>query len=158
MKKVLVILAIFVTGFSQGTIAQETGKKLLPQLLTDYYNIKDALVASNAATASLKATDFIKTLNGVDYKIISEGNVNTLLKDAGKISGSTDIKKQREYFSNFSDNMIAVAKAVKLNDKEIYLQYCPMKKASWISSEKAIKNPYSGSSMLTCGQVTETLK
>lgn len=158
MKKVLVILAIFVTGFSQGTIAQETGKKLLPQLLTDYYNIKDALVAGNAATASLKATDFIKTLNGVDYKIISEGNVNTLLKDAGKISGSTDIKKQREYFSNFSDNMIAVAKAIKLNDKEIYLQYCPMKKASWISSEKAIKNPYSGSSMLTCGQVTETLK
>jgi hypothetical protein len=81
-----------------------------------------------------------------------------LLKDAGKIVESNDLAKQREVFSNFSDNLIAVAKAVKLSDKEIYLQYCPMKKASWLSSEKAIKNPYYGSSMLTCGTVKETLK
>ena len=30
-----------------------------------------------------------------------------------------------------------------------------MKKAAWLSSEKQIKNPYYGSSMLTCGEVTE---
>jgi hypothetical protein len=158
MKKVILIVAIFTTAFLQKSMAQETAKNLLPQLLTDYYNIKDALVAGDATAASLKAADFIKTINGVDYKVISEGNVNTLLKDAGKISESTDLKKQREHFSNFSANMIAVAKAVKLGDKETYVQYCPMKKASWLSSEKAIKNPYYGSSMLTCGQVTETLK
>jgi hypothetical protein len=33
-----------------------------------------------------------------------------------------------------------------------------MKKASWLSSEAAIKNPYFGSAMLTCGKVTATLK
>ena len=156
MKKVSLVIAIFITAFSQ-VIAQET-KSLLPQLLSDYYNIKDALIAGNAATASLRAADFIKTINGVDYKVLAEGNVNILLKDAGKISGSSDLNSQRIYFVNFSNNMLAVAKAVKLSDKEIYLQYCPMKKASWLSNEIAIKNPYYGSSMLTCGQVTETLK
>lgn len=157
MKKVFLIVFLF-AGISQRNYAQQAQQTLLSQLLSDYYNIKNALVEGNAATASLKAADFIKTINGIDYKIISEGNINTLLRDAGKISGSADLKKQREYFSNFSNNMLAVAKAVKFGDSEIYLQYCPMKNASWLSSEKAIKNPYYGSSMLTCGKVTETFK
>jgi hypothetical protein len=157
MKKSILILAVIVTAFAQHSIAQDTPTPL-QQLLSDYYNIKDALVAGNAKVASGKAGDFIKTLNGIDYKVISEGNINVLLKDAGKIVESNDLAKQREVFSNFSDNLIAVAKAVKLSDKEIYLQYCPMKKASCLSSEKAIKYPYYGSSMLTCGTVKETLK
>jgi DNA-binding transcriptional regulator WhiA len=74
------------------------------------------------------------------------------------MSETKDLKKQREYFASFSTNMIAVAKAVKLSDKPVYHAYCPMKKASWLSSEKAIKNPYYGSSMLTCGEVTGTIQ
>ena len=158
MKKVLLTAAFFTAIFSQSSYAQQAQQNLLSQLLSDYYNIKNALVEGNAAAASLKAAAFVKTINGIDYKIISEGNINILLKDAGKISESADLSVQRKYFSNFSTNMLAVAKAVKLSDKEIMVQYCPMKKASWLSSEKAIKNPYYGSSMLTCGQVTETLK
>ena len=155
MKRSALVITIFLTAFAHLSFAQD---KQTQQLLSDYYNIKDALVAGNANVAAAKAGDFIKTLNGIDYKVISEGNVNVLLKDAGKIAESNDLNKQRVVFSNFSDNVIAVAKAVKLSDKEIYLQYCPMKKASWLSSEKGIKNPYYGSSMLTCGSVKETLK
>ena len=59
---------------------------------------------------------------------------------------------------NFSKNMTAVAKANKLSDKPIYEVYCPMKKASWLSADKAIKNPYYGSSMLTCGEVKSTIE
>jgi len=33
-----------------------------------------------------------------------------------------------------------------------------MKKAYWLSSEAAIKNPYFGNAMLACGKITETLK
>jgi hypothetical protein len=54
--------------------------------------------------------------------------------------------------------MIVLAKAVKLSSDPIYEAYCPMKKASWLSSEKVIKNPYYGSAMLTCGSVRDTLK
>jgi hypothetical protein len=32
-----------------------------------------------------------------------------------------------------------------------------MKKASWLSNDKAIKNPYYGSAMLTCGNVKTIL-
>ena len=158
MKKIFLIVAILATTITQYSFAQDSTKQYqLPQLLTYYYNIKNALVAGDATSASTNALAFTKTVNSIDYKVISEGNIHTLASDAGKIAETKDIKKQREYFANFSTNMAAVAKAVKLTDQPIYQAYCPMKKASWLSNEKAIKNPYYGSSMLTCGEVKETL-
>ena len=158
MKKILSTVAIFATvfiyqGFAQDTIQQYQLSKLLAQ----YYSLSDALVAGNANSASSLAEDFVKTLNGVDYKVISEGNIKALQKDAGAISESKDIKSQRQHFANFSTNMITLAKAVKLDNKSIYEAYCPMKKASWLTSEKTIKNPYYGSSMLTCGKINGTI-
>jgi len=158
MKKIFLIVAILATTITKYSLAQDSTKQYqLPQLLTYYYNIKNALVSGDAASASANALAFSKTVNSIDYKVISEGNIHTLANDAGKIAETRDLKKQREYFANFSTNMAAVAKAVKLTDQPIYQAYCPMKKAYWLSNEKAIKNPYYGSSMLTCGQVTDTL-
>ena len=161
MKKIFILVAIFVTAFLQKSFAQDSTTQTqsqLSQLLTSYYNIKDALVAGNASTASLSAEQFVKTANGIDYKVISEGNINALVKDAGTISATKDIKQQREIFANFSTNMFALAKAVKLSSRPIYEAYCPMKKAYWLSNNKAIKNPYYGSAMITCGSVKETLQ
>ncbi len=158
MKKILFIVAIFAIAFLQNIFAQDsTSQSQLSQLLTSYYNIKDALVAGNANTASTSAELFLKTANGIDYKLVSEGNINVLVKDAGKISTTKDIKQQREIFASLSANMFALAKGVKLTTKPIYEVYCPMKKSYWLSSDKAIKNPYFGSAMLTCGSVKETL-
>ena len=44
----------------------------------------------------------------------------------------------------------------------VYYQHCPMaddgKGANWLSKESAIKNPYYGSQMLSCGKTVETIK
>ncbi len=159
MKKLFFTVAMFATAFVQQIFAQDTKQQTqLSQLLHAYYDIKDALVAGNAATVSLKAADFVIHLNGIDGKIISQDNSTALLKDAIDISESKDIKHQREHFANFSANMFVLAKSVKLTSDPVYEAYCPMKKAYWLSSEKTIKNPYYGSAMLTCGSVKETLK
>lgn len=159
MKKILLIAVVFLTAFANSLQAQDAAdNNRLAQMLQSYYNVKDALVAGNNKNASESATAFIKNLNGISYKLISEGNVNTLLKDAGTIADAKSIDKQRAAFANFSTNMADVAKALKLSDQPVYIQYCPMKKASWLSSEQAIKNPYYGSSMLTCGKVTDTIQ
>jgi hypothetical protein len=149
----VIYLSVFV--FQRANGQDSTTQIQLSQLLSDYYGIKDALVAGNGSTASLKAEEFIKTANGIDYKIISEGNINALLKDATPISESPDIKKQRVHFANLSTNMAELAKAMRFTDKPVYKAYCPMKKASWLSNDKAIRNPYYGSAMLTCGNVVE---
>jgi len=159
MKKIIFAAAAFVaTTFVQKNFAQDsTQQHQLSQLLSQYYNIKNALVAGNGNEASAKAEEFIKTANSIDYKLISEGNINALLKDATPISETKEIKKQREHFANLSNNMAALAKSVKLGAQPIYQAYCPMKKANWLSSDKEIKNPYYGSAMLTCGKVVETI-
>lgn len=158
MKKVLFIVALIATAFVQKSFAQDNTKSQTDQLLHSYYDIKNGLVAGNPNTTSTSAEQFIKTTNGIDYKVISEGNINALLKDATAISESKDLKEQRMHFANLSTNIFTVAKAIKLTTQPVYYAYCPMKKAYWLSNEAAIKNPYFGSSMLTCGKVVETLK
>ena len=78
--------------------------------------------------------------------------------DSRHISESTDIHHQREHFTSLSANMVTLAKQATLSQQPVYEDYCPMKKAYWLSSETAIKNPYFGSSMPTCGKVAATLK
>lgn len=157
MKKILFLFSCLATLFTVKSFAQDSLQYPLSQLLSRYYEIKDALVAGDGNLASRNAGEFIKAANTVDYKIISEGNINALLKDATVISETKDIKKQRNHFSNLSDNMVALAKSVKLSTEPIYQAWCPMKKANWLSSDKAIKNPYYGSSMLSCGKVVDTI-
>ena len=158
MKKVFLLVALIATAFVQQSFAQDTSnQKQLSQLLVSYYQIKDALINGNSNTAALQAEEFLKTANGISNRTISEGSRDALVKDAGIISDSKDIKKQREVFANFSTNMYALAKSLKLTTEPVYYNYCPMKKASWLSSDKAIKNPYFGSAMLTCGKITDTL-
>ena len=159
MKTNLLILLISFVAMTSGAIAQDNANNSAgAALLEHYYQVSDALVAGNAAVAATHAAAFVKAANATDYKVISEGNITTLVKDASNIAASKDISKQREYFMNFSKNMTTVAKANKLSDKPVYEVYCPMKKASWLSADKAIKNPYYGSSMLTCGEVKSTIE
>jgi Protein of unknown function (DUF3347). len=160
MKKFFYIPALFLLAIVQTGFAQESKPQIQPQLsqlLTSYYSMKDDLVAGNASAASASAELFVKTANAIDYKIISEGNINALVKDAGSISETKDVKLQRQFFTNLSTNMMALAKTVKLSSEPIYEAYCPMKNAYWLTAENTIKNPYFGSAMLTCGSIKETL-
>lgn len=158
MKKIFLFVAICATAFVQQSFAQNTSTPKPSELLTSYYNIKDALVSGDANSAATNAEQFVKTINSISTEIIHESYKEALLKDAGSISATKDLKKQREAFASFSANMFALAKVVKLNAEPVYYQYCSMKKATWLSSNKAIKNPYYGNAMLTCGKTTDTIQ
>ena len=157
MKKIFLLVAFFAAGLIQQSFAQDSTKIQPSHLLHSYLDIKNALVEGNANTASTKAEEFVKTLNGIDPKVINETTRDALLKDASHISKTKDIAHQREHFATFSTNMYALAKSGKLSEQPVYYDYCPMKKVYWLSSDKAIKNPYYGNAMLTCGKVVETI-
>jgi len=137
----------------------------LSTFLALYYQVKDALVSSDAATASVKAGELYKAIEGVDEKTLSKKEDDAfkslhykLSYDARHISEVKELPHQREHFASLSLNMYALAKAVNLSVQPVYEQYCPMKNAYWLSNETSIKNPYYGSNMLTCGEVKDTLK
>ena len=135
-------------------------------LLIVYYKMKDALVADNEANAAAAAKEFRKALEQVDMKKMTTdehtffmGLQEKLDYDAEHISTAPNIDHMREHFASFSENVFTVVKAFKANNgNSVYLDYCPMQKASWISSEEVIKNPYYGKQMPECGSVKETLK
>jgi len=163
MKKLLFAAAL-VTAVGVQTVFSQSTTPLSP-VLTGYYGVKDALVAGDAKVVATAATEMLKTLNAVDMKTLSEKDHQAFMPlqeklafDARHISESTDINHQREHFAALSKNVAALAKQTHLSQQPIYEDFCPMKKAYWLSSETAIKNPYYGNSMLTCGKVTTTLK
>ena len=140
-------------------------QKDLSQLLSLYYDVKNALVNADAATASAKAGELLNAINTMDVKSLSANDKkafatvqNKLEYDARHISEVKELSHQREHFANLSKNMYTLAKSAKLSTQPVYEQYCPMKDAYWLSDETGIKNPYYGSSMLTCGSVKDTLK
>lgn len=159
------MVAIIATAFTQKIFAQDAKvSPLLSPLLTSYYNIKNALISANSPEAASHAGEFLKILNGVDMKALTNSDMEAFMSlqdklafDARHISESKDLTHQREHFANFSANFFKLAKAVKLTEQPVYYAYCPMKKSYWLSADAAIKNPYFGNQMLTCGKVTETL-
>lgn len=162
MKSLLTtVLFILVTAFSVNAQKVAPG---LASLLNSYYEMKTALVNSDAATTSAKACEFITASNHVAMKTIPADKLNTftsiqkkLVSDAAHIAATKDINKQRDYFAGFSSNIYSLAKIVQLSDQPVYQAYCPMKKMYWLSNEKSIENPYYGKVMLTCGNITETI-
>lgn len=157
MKK-YIITALFSLLAIVSVSAQLKSDAQVTKLYQNYIIIKDALASDNADKTSQAATEFIKTASAIDYKVLSEGNVSVLKKDATAISSARDIAAQRESFFNLSDNMIALAKQFKVSANPVFVQYCPMADGSWLSNEKKIINPYYGSSMLSCGSVKSEIK
>ena len=162
MKKIFLFLTTLVSLVTAG-LAQ-TGSQL-QVVLNQYYTVKNSLVSGDAAKAGGSANEFVKSVNSVDTRTLPAAEQKVfqslqakLLADAGSIAASKDISKQRETFASLSNSMISLAKSAKITDAAIYVDYCPMKKSSWLSDEKAIKNPYYGNTMLTCGNVKETIK
>ncbi len=139
-------------------------------LLTQYYALKNALIADNAAIASKSATALLAEINAVKMESMSATEHTVWMKyydklktDATQISTAKSIDKQRTAFSSLSNNLWSTVKGLKIKDDgAIYVDYCPMynnnKGAYWLSKEKAIKNPYYGKQMLTCGSIKETIK
>lgn len=140
----------------------------LKAVLESYFAVKDALVKTDAATVSIKATELVKAIKAVEMTKLSteEHNVwvklmNNLTANTEKIAVFKDVAKQRETFALLSKDMYELAKVSK-QETPVYYQHCPMynngKGANWLSKDTTVKNPYYGSQMLTCGSVQETIK
>lgn len=120
-----------------------------------YIELKDALVASDAAAAEAKAAELSRLLSKLD-------NAKNAEKSAIAVAGAGSLEAQRKAFSDLSTQMVELAKASDIHMGEVYVEFCPMANggegATWLSNEKQINNPYFGDKMLRCGKVKETIK
>lgn len=124
------------------------------QLLNAYLPLKDALVAGNSKAASTAAGALRAHVSGE----AAFSGKEAIVAGAEKVEHAGNIEKQRAAFADLSAEVWKVIEKKPTAGGDVYYQYCPMKKAYWISAEPAIKNPYYGASMLTCGRIAETKK
>lgn len=133
-------------------------------IVKDYLVLKNALVADNDRAAAKAGKQLFATLNKVDMKTIpankhkefidifenAKENAEHIGDNAGKID------HQREHLASLSKDVSDLI-ALFGTTQKLYQDYCPMyndgKGTVWISEAKAIKNPYYGNQMLTCGSV-----
>jgi len=163
LKTVLLSLTLFV-AFIQVKAQDATAGSSVNHVITAYFGVKNALTADNNGAAKSKAKELLAAITAVpadkltaEQKTLWMAYSEKLQFDSRHISESAALDQQREYFASLSKNLFDVVKGLKLNTAVIYQQYCPMKKASWLSETAAIKNPYFGKQMLTCDKTTETL-
>lgn len=112
-----------------------------------YAALQKALTNDDAASAQKAAVELISALKDIPSSAKAT-------KAAVAISKTEDIKVQRTSFATLSQELIKLFKANKPDNVMIYIHYCPMKKAYWLSGSKEILNPYFGKKMPSCGKTT----
>ena len=133
-----------------------------------YFSLKDALVKSDGNLVSTKAKEMLNSINSTPMNNLTAAThtvwmqvIKELQASAEHIAESTILADQRASFFDLSNNMYALMKVSK-HETPVYYQHCPMyndgKGGHWLSVENAIKNPYYGTSMLTCGSTLKTIK
>ncbi|MGY5851621.1 efflux RND transporter periplasmic adaptor subunit [Salegentibacter sp. F14] len=147
----------------------EEEKAALQPVFDNYLSLKNALVDDNFKSAkkevealenSLGQLDMSRFNNSVwsameSYKIQLENNIEDL-------ASAKDISALRGDFDALSLVMIRMAQSFKPFNETLYVQHCPMansdRGADWLSLSEEIRNPYYGSAMLSCGEVTGTVE
>lgn len=150
------------------TLSAKTKEAFKP-LFDTYFKLKDALVNDNLENALIYSKQMNSVLSKVNMNVFRGEAHNVWMKQRSilekdlRIANKTnEIKKMRDSFKNISDQMVILIKTFGAIDQAVFVDYCPMadhdKGAEWLSTEKEIKNPYFGASMLTCGEVKQIIK
>lgn len=158
--------------------AQEPGSHSMPietkkeanqmqSVFNSYFEVKDALVSTNASAAAAKGANLVSSLKGIkmnelpmDVHMVWMKVMKELESDAQKIANSKKIEDQRKALIPVTKNIYALMKVAK-TETPTYYQFCPManggKGANWLSKENEVRNPYYGSMMMSCGSTIETI-
>ncbi|HSP40424.1 MAG TPA: DUF3347 domain-containing protein, partial [Gillisia sp.] len=122
----------------------------------------DFSLAKKESATLLKNIDNVKPSTfSAEAKTAWDSFRKELSSESGPMAKGENITDIRNSFIELSKTMIGMVKSFELPNETIYVQFCPMansdKGAEWLSRSSEIANPYYGSAMLTCGEVTETL-
>lgn len=156
------------SNHSETTTTVIQSENQLKAVFDNYFLVKDALITSNGISTASASKELVTAINNVkmdkldmDVHMVWMKVVNTIQKDAENIANTKDVKIQRDNFTSLSKEIYTVIKISKY-ENPVYYQFCPMfndgKGANWLSKENAVKNPYYGSMMLSCGKTVETIK
>ncbi|WP_425401112.1 efflux RND transporter periplasmic adaptor subunit [Aeoliella sp.] len=132
-----------------------------------YRAIQRELAADNPQNAQVAAISLQTTINAVDPTGLSPRAVEVWQRERANMSTLTaslgdksDLKDMRTAFKPLSEEVGVLAKTFGFGDANpVFELHCPMafqgQGAVWYQEDDQVKNPYYGSSMLTCADRVE---
>ncbi|PRY13824.1 Cu(I)/Ag(I) efflux system membrane fusion protein [Pontibacter ummariensis] len=138
-------------------------KKQLNDVVDAYLLLKEALVEADETETAKYSTALLVALQKVDDSVL-EGEAKAfweekkafLLQHTKLCKEADTIEGKRENFIFLSQPLIKIVEAFGAR-QTLYVDYCPMVKAYWLSEVEEIRNPYMPQ-MLTCGEVKDVIK
>jgi len=149
-------------------------------MMNDYYALTEAFVNwdSNAVitkTASLQNS--LKAISLDDIKgdtaafTTAKATLGNITANTSEMASGADITTKRHQFNDLSQNIFDLMRAVKYDEKKLYLQRCSMpfddgSTAVWLTDKgkDSIRNPYLGlhhphygGGMIECGENVSTI-
>jgi hypothetical protein len=145
MKKLVIPMLFALAAFTGVTLQASDAMKAI---VGSYLEIQGRLAADKVDGIKPAA----RAIGEQAARLGAEGAA--IVKAAKSIEDAADLKTARDAFGGLSDAVIAAGTAEGWKDlPDLRVAYCPMVKKSWLQKDDAIKNPYYGSGMLTCGEI-----
>lgn len=149
--KTIAAVLLATVGLSFNTAVRAADEPALMQpvksVLDHYLMIQTELAKDSVKGLDEHANAIAKAVKGDEMKMLSP----EVAKQAEALAKAKDVKAAREAFKPLSASLVKYLADNKAGKGMYHEAYCPMVKASWLQSEKDIRNPYMGKSMLTCG-------
>src|SRR5712671_3362482 len=118
-------------------------------VLDHYVKIQTELAKDSIKGVDEHANAISKAVKGDDMKMLPA----EVAKQADTLAQAKDLKAARQAFKPLSASLVKYLADNKAGKGVYHEAYCPMVKASWIQTGNAIKNPYMGKQMLSCGEL-----
>jgi len=118
-------------------------------VLDHYLKIQGELAKDSVKGVDEHAAAIAKAVKGDDIKMLSPD----VAKQADTLAQAKDLKAARAAFKPLSASLVKYLADNNAGVGTYHEAYCPMVKASWLQTGKAIKNPYMGKQMLSCGEL-----
>lgn len=142
--------------------------KFINNIISEYLFVKNGLAADDKSESKTGASKMANSINKFDKSFFTTSQKKEFDKYADNINEqlqgiitAKQIEEQRVSFGLLSQPVYELAKLFGAN-RILYYDHCPMalnnKGAMWLSETNEIKNPFLGSSMLTCGTIQEIIQ
>lgn len=170
MKKLLILisllfLAITTVKAQQNSNHQHTGH--LETLLSEYLQMKEALVNDNFEAAKSSLQNFSKEVTSSDemnhhpeHADMHRAHHSSMVSAVESAAKAENIDQFRNSFDEISAELIKALKNQEYKG-DLHVQFCPMADngdgARWLSEKKEIENPYYGKMMSACGSIEEQI-
>jgi Cu(I)/Ag(I) efflux system membrane fusion protein len=145
----LAIIAPPVAGFAAEAKTDNALMEPVKTVLDHYLAIQKELSKDSMKGVNEHAAAIAKAVKGDDMKMLPA----EVAQQAETLAAAKDIKKAREAFKPLSASLIKYLADHKAGKGVYHEAYCPMAKANWLQTEKEVRNPYYGKSMLDCGEL-----